>query len=155
MAKSNPNKANQYILDPRQKTCWEFYVNPNSETFGNATQSGVKAGYTFEYANDITSTEWFCEKLWRLNSVSTAEKTFKKLLDLPIIDEHNRVDSGVARIQADLAKFLASTQGKDAGYSTRQELTGADGKDLMPDSEVVKKSKEMIGEYLNATGDTK
>lgn len=128
---TNPNGANQYQLDPRQKLCWESYINPKSETFGNATQSGIKAGYTPEYANDITSSDWFCEKLWRLNSVSKAQKVFQDILEANHNDkETGKIDSAVLRIKADIAKFLASTQGKNDGYSERTELTGADGKDL-------------------------
>lgn len=130
MNRTNPNGANQYSYDPRQKLCWDYYINPKSKTFGNATQSAIKAGYTSGTANTITTTEWFIGKLWKLNSVNKAEETFKKILELPAIDENNRVDSGVLRIQADIAKFLASTQGKDEGYSTRSEVTGKDGEAL-------------------------
>lgn len=43
--KTNPNGANQYLLDPRQIKCWEYYTNPKSETFSNAYQSAIRAGY--------------------------------------------------------------------------------------------------------------
>lgn len=127
MAQTNPNGANQWTLDPRQKLCWDYYVNPKSETFGNVTQSALRAGYEESYADTVSQSEWFCAKLWKLNSVSKAEDTFKKILELPSIDENNKIDSGVLRIQADIAKFLASTQGKEEGYSTREEHTGKNG----------------------------
>lgn len=128
--KSNPNNANQYILDPRQKLCWEFYTKPGSETFGNATQSAIKAGYTEETANVITLTDWFSGRLWRLNATFTGEKTAKELLEIDLMNGGDKVDVGIARIKADLAKFLMQTQGKNEGYSSRTELSGPDGKDL-------------------------
>lgn len=141
MAKSNPNNANQYQLDPRQKLCWDFYINPKSETFSNATQSGIKAGYTPEYSNDITSSEWFCVKLWSLNSVGKSEKVFKEVLEADHFNENGRIDAAVLRIKADIAKFLASTKGKDEGYSSRSELTGKDGeKILVVPYELIKKN---------------
>ena len=84
MATPNPNGANQYLLDPRQKMCWNYYADPKSETFANGTQSAIKAGYTPEYANDITTQDWFCDRLWRLNATFTSEKKMKELLDVDI-----------------------------------------------------------------------
>lgn len=121
-AKTNPNNANQWQLDPRQNICWAYYTDPKSETFGNATQSAIKAGYTEGTANTITATDWFVGRLWRLNATMTAEKKFKELLDVELNNGGDKVDVGIARIQADLAKFLASTQGKLLGYSTRTEV---------------------------------
>ena len=64
MAKSNPNKANQYQLDPRQKMCWDLYIDPNSPTFGNAYRSALQAGYEENTAAVITTLNWFKEKLF-------------------------------------------------------------------------------------------
>lgn len=122
MAVTNPNGANQYQLDPRQKLCWENYVNPKSPTFGNVTQSALAAGYEESYSDTISQSEWFCDKMWKLNATFTSEKKIRELLELPLLDQGGKVDVGVARIQADLAKFMASTLGKDEGYSTKQEL---------------------------------
>jgi len=142
MAKSkdtNPNGANEHILDPRQGGCWSNYIDPNSETFGNATQSAIKAQYTKDTADHITTHKWFMEKLRRLNILSKAEKKLDEILDKP--DD----DTGILRIQADIAKFIASTQGKNDGYSQRTELTGAEGKDL---GVVVLPSRDIPGDEL-------
>jgi len=120
--KANPNGANQYLLDPRQKECWDLYVNPKSETFGNATQSAIKAGYEPDYADQITTAEWFKGKIRRLNLLDKAERNLDKILDLPLEDKAN--------IVLDASKFIAKTLGKDEGYSDRSELTGKDGKDI-------------------------
>ncbi len=147
--KTNPNGANQYTLDPRQKLCWENYTNPKSETFGNATQSAIKAGYTTGTADTITTTEWFIGKLWRLNSTYTGERKIKELMELPILEpDSSKVDVGIARIQADLAKYLTSTQGKDDGYSTRSEVTGKGGEPLFHDKETKSTVDNLIEDFV-------
>jgi hypothetical protein len=137
MPETNPNGANQYLLDPRQLRCWEYYVDPKSETFGNAKQSAIRAGYEDKYANQITVSEWFVGKVRRLNMLSKAEKVLEECLDLPVKVESGRTkkvktDPALIKIKQDTAKFIASTVGKDQGYSTRVENTGKDGKDLIP-----------------------
>ena len=42
-------------LSPRQIEFLRLYNDPKSETFGNALQSALKAGYSQEYAENITS----------------------------------------------------------------------------------------------------
>jgi len=117
--KSNPNGANQYLLDPRQKLCWELYVNPKSETFGNAMQSAIKAGYEESTANQITVEPWFLGRLRRLNMLGKAEK---------VLDE--ALEGKDLKLAQDTAKFVAKTLGKGEGYSERTELTGKDGEPL-------------------------
>lgn len=141
MAESNPNGANQFNLDPRQKVCWEYYANPKSETFGNAYQSALKAGYEDNYAKTITVTEWFLEKVRRLNMLGKAEKVLNEMLDMPVdvqkLEGYGedkelivKTEPALVKIKQDTAKFVAERLGKGEGYSTRSELTGADGKDL-------------------------
>lgn len=144
MAVTNPNGANQFLLDPRQKLCWESYVNPKSATFGNAYQSAISAGYEEAYARTITDSEWFREKVRRMNLLVKAERVLDETLDMedinpilyngaPIILDGKALvkrDPALTKIKQDSAKFIASTQGKDEGYSNRTEHTGADGKDL-------------------------
>lgn len=139
MAETNPNNANQYVMDPRQKLCWEFYANPKSETFGNATQSAIKAGYEASYADVITTRPWFEGKVRRLNMLGKAEKVLDEMLDMPIeimklekdsegeYDEVVRTEPALVKIKQDTAKFIAERVGKNEGYSTRTEVTGAEG----------------------------
>lgn len=126
----NPNGANQYLLDPRQKKCWEDYINPKSETFGNATQSAIAAGYEPDYADQITTVEWFKGKVRRLNMLSKAERNLDKVLDMSYEDGDGKVQPDVMRAVIDVSKTIATTLGKSEGYSTRTEMTGANGKDL-------------------------
>jgi hypothetical protein len=131
--KSNPNGANQHLFDPRQKLCWDLYINPKSETFANATQSAIKAGYVADYADQITTSEWFLVKLRKLNMVNKAEKNLDNALETNYIDiETGEIRSDVMRIVMDVSKTIVTTLGKDDGYSTRSEHTGKDGEKLVP-----------------------
>lgn len=129
---SNPNGANQYQLDPRQKMCWNYYINPSSETFANALQSAMRAGYTQEYANQITSSDWFIGKLRRVNMLEKAEKVLKDTLDYNPVDQlTGKPQTDLLRIQVDVGKHLTKTLGKE-DYSERIETTGKDGEALVP-----------------------
>lgn|SRR5574343_78739 len=125
MTATNPNGSNQYQLDPRQKACWDYYIDPSSPTFSNGMQSAIRAGYEEAYANQITTTEWFKEKLRRANMLNKAERNLDRALDIPIEDEK----LGDRALKATL--FVAERLGKGE-YSNRTEMTGADGKDLIP-----------------------
>jgi len=139
-AKTNPYGSNQYLLDPRQKMCWDLYIDPKSKTFGNAYQSALKVGYEDGTAKQITTFDWFIEKCRRLNLLGKAERNLDKILDLPLEDKAN--------IVLDASKFVAKTLGKDEGYSERTEHTGKDGLPLIPDAETKKKIDKAIDEYL-------
>lgn len=127
---TNPNGANQYVLDPRQKLCWELYVNPTSETFGNGLQSALKAGYSESHANTITTEDWFQDKVRRMNMLRKAEKVLDKTLTYEAIDQEGKVKTDLLRVQTDVAKHITSTLGKNDGYSSRNEVTGANGETL-------------------------
>lgn len=131
MAVTNPNGANQYTLDPRQKLCWDFYVNPNSETFGNGLQSAIKAGYEEGTANQITTFPWFVDRLRRLNMLEKAEKVLDKTLEMKSTNDEGVVQVDLLRVQTDVAKHLTKTLGKEH-YSERTEMTGKDGEKLLP-----------------------
>lgn len=135
-AKSNPNGANQYTLDPRQALLWESYINPHSETFGNALQSALKAGYTEKTANMITTTEWFEGKLRRFNMRKKAEKVLEEMLEMDtsnprlVGEEIVTVnDPALMKIKQDTAKFSAERLGKDE-WATRSELSGPNGEPI-------------------------
>ena len=128
---SNPNGANQYLLDPRQNKCWELYTNPKSETFSNAYRSAILAGYEEDSAKQITVTNWFLERTRRMNMLNKAEKVLDETLEMDTKDfETGKVDSSLQKTKADVAKFIASTVGKNV-YSTRSELTGQNGESLV------------------------
>ena len=144
--RTNPNGANQYMLDPRQALFWKLYTDPKLETFGNGLQTALKVGYEESTALHITKQLWFTEKLRRMNLLLKAEKVMEKTLETkhikkkigmfgPIVDPTTKeyvyeIDVSTLAIKNKVAMFVAERQGKDLGYSTRNELTGKDGKDL-------------------------
>lgn len=139
---TNPNGANQYVLDPRQKLCWDLYVNPNSETFGNGLQSAIKAGYSESHAATITTEDWFQERVRRINMLSKAEKVLDEMLEMPVEvtewqgygEEKEQVvvtSPALVKVKQDTAKFIAERVGKEH-YSNRTEMTGKDGEQLVP-----------------------
>lgn len=112
--------ANQYDPDPRQAKFLELYLDPESETFGNAKQSAIRAGYSEEYANRILSEKltWLSENIRYDEIIKKAERNLREFMD----DEDKK-------IRADLTKFALERLNKKR-FSTRQEVTGKDGKDL-------------------------
>lgn len=136
-----------------------FYFNPKEKTFGNALQSGLRAGYSQEYSENITSLmpNWLSEIIGKKKRLLVkAENALEDTLDMPIEvqklegygDEKElvvRTEPALIKIKQDTAKFIAETVGKDEGYSKRTELTGKDGgaveiKDIS-DSEIDKAIK--------------
>ena len=139
----NPNGANQHTIDPRQLVMWEYYVKELAKGIDNAYAAAIKAGYEETSAKDVTLAGWFMEKkaqLKRKEMVSLAEKVLHESLELDssksIINSKDGVitidkeDGEIRRIKVDVAKTLCTTLGKNLGYSSRNELTGADGQDL-------------------------
>ena len=110
------------VNDPRQTAFLTYYLDPKSETFSNALQSALRAGYTQEYAESITAkgNEWLAESVGRRKRIlNKAEKRLEAL-----------IDSEDERVAADVVKHTTKTLGKNEGYGDRIELTGKDGETL-------------------------
>lgn len=163
MKKTNPNGANQYLLDPRQKECWDAYINPKSDTWSNAYKSAIKVGYEKTTALQITSEKWFIERVRRMNLLGKAEKVLEETLEIDhvipavgafgiVVDRKTKqivmeVSPAILKIKQDSAKFVAETQGKEEGYTKRSELTAKGGEALF-DNESKEKSKKAISEFV-------
>ncbi len=107
-------------LNPQQIAFLKYYIDPKEvDTFGNALQSALKAGYTREYAENIMSLmpDWLSENIARRKRI--LEKAEKRLETL--------IDSEDERVAADMVKHTTKTLGKNVGYSDRLELTGKNG----------------------------
>lgn len=118
-------KENKFDL--RQVDAWKKYINPKSPTFNNAYRSALAAGYTDETSQNITGTGWWKAKVRRIQMLNKAERILNKNLDMDTKDENGKHKADLVRVQADVAKFIAKTQGKDEGYTERNEVTGKDG----------------------------
>lgn len=154
--------------DPRQLACWENYVNPDSDTYSNAKASALKAGYSESHAEDIHNVEWFQSLLRKLRLKYKGEKVLEEMLDMPVMTAETRLndlgeeiavavvkDTQLVKIKQDTAKFTVERLGKDEGWSTRSEITGAGGGPLV-DLKMKEKSDEAINDFLSRpTGDTR
>lgn len=133
MPETNPNGANGTTSDIREQKCWDFYIESITIGQENAYESAIKAGYEHSTAKNVTMRGWFKERLEdleRKNMLSKAEKVLAKTLNYSTENEDGTVKVDLLRVQLDASKHLTSTLGKNKGYSTRNELTGAEGKDL-------------------------
>lgn len=123
MAESNPNKVNQFTPpDPRQELFFEYFLTRDSDTFSNAYQSAMKAGYDENYAQQLTyrQPKWLVERVKDEELVFLAEANVKEFLS-PQEDDK--------RVKADITKFVLKGLRKEK-YSERSELTGKDGAKL-------------------------
>lgn len=61
-------------LTPQQQLFLNAYLDPQSPTWSNAYQSALKAGYSEDYAENITGQmpNWLSEKLGETQLVTTA-----------------------------------------------------------------------------------
>jgi hypothetical protein len=128
---TNPNGANQYTMDPRQDLFLSYYLDPKSETFSNAYQSGLKAGYTDEYSQSITrnTTSWFTESVSDALLIAKATKNLDIALDGGLDDP----EKGGKPLQMRATEFSLKGLQKQK-WSERAEVTGKDGKDLIPEA---------------------
>lgn len=119
------------LLTPQQELFLAEYTNPKSPNFGNAYQSALKAKYSEEYAKTITSKDldWLSDNVGVLKRLKKAEKILDKTLDMEAVDSEGKIDVALLRVQTDVAKVVVTTLGK-ALYSTRNELTGANGEQI-------------------------
>lgn len=118
-------------LNPQQQAFRKAYCNPKSPTFANALQSGLAAGFSQEYSENITSLnpQWLSEMLGDEEMLADAENALREAMNYDVKNGGKKVDVGVAGIKLKAATFTSETLGKER-YSKRQEMTGADGKDL-------------------------
>jgi len=129
--KKNPTQGNQWQVDPRQAEFLKNYFDPKSPTFGNCKQSGIVAGYTELYSENLMSLypEWLSDFIEDAHLVKKAEDALCEALGYVTLNEDNKVDSGVARVKLDAAKLVLKGLRKEK-YSERSELTGKGGQAL-------------------------
>lgn len=143
MAETNPNGANGTTSDPREQVMWDIYVSNLSKGIENAYKAAVEAGYSKDHAENITIQGWFKErkaKLRRKDMLSKAERNLDKVLDFEMMTDEGKVNTQVASLVIGVSTTVASTLGKEEGYSTRQEMTGKDGKDFEVKTIIINKA---------------
>ena len=112
---TNPEGYNQSNPDPRQQVFLAAYINPSSNTFSNAKQSALDAGYSLEYANTITAQmpKWLSDNIRLPNILKKAENNVAKFL----ADDYKEND----KIKADMTKFALSNLGKAWNKNSQHE----------------------------------
>ena len=151
MAGTNPNGANGTTSDPREQVMWDIYVAKIAKGIENAYESAIEAGYEEATSRQITVRSWFIErksKLKRKEMLSKAERNLDKTLDLITLNKEGLEDPQLLKIKVDVSKTIVSTLGKDEGYSTRSELTGKDGNDLIPET-LTQEDKDKLNALLS------
>lgn len=133
-------------VKPQQMQFLAYYTDPNSETFGNARASALKAKFSVKYADDILykKPKWFMDYMTEfggdLKRLQLSEKVFDEVLHLDhvedaigafgkIIDKETgkpvrRVNTSIIKEKKDVAKFVSSTIGRGK-YSTKIEVVGS------------------------------
>lgn len=119
------------VQDPRTALFKANYTDPKSGTFGNATRSAIKAGYSETYADNLCHLmpAWFSDLLeddgmMRADMLRKAQRNIKA-----IVDEPKPETKDDKNLWFKASEFVSGTLGRDF-YSTRQEVTGADGRRL-------------------------
>ena len=129
---SGSTQGNQYQADPRQAEFLKNYFDPISTTFGNCKQSGIAAGYSEEYSENLMSLypDWLSNFIEDAQLVKKAENALTEALEYITLGEDNKIDASVARVKLDAAKLVLKGLRKDK-FSERSEVTGKGGKDLV------------------------
>lgn len=145
--------AGKKNLDDRQIKFLSYYLDPKSETWNNALQSAIRAGFSPKYANQIVSQnlEWVNEGLRKREVMLVkAERNMDEILDMPTTNEtltkHGEKvtykDPKLIKTKADVSMFVAETVGKRY-YSKKNMLEDPEGNNiLIPVAESLKKLAE-------------
>lgn len=127
-------KYKRTMFDPRIDMFKQFYMSPTSPTFMNIRRSALRAGYTDQYARNISvqKPSWWIELIenteyLRAQSLKQAENNLYETVCEPLSN-----DVQEKKLQLDTSKFVTERLGKEV-YSARTELTGAGGRRLIPD----------------------
>lgn len=77
------------VLSPQQALFLQLYYDPKSPTWGNARGSAIAAGFSEEYANQITYRKpaWWVGMVRTQNLMDKIEQHFDEVLSLPNITQ--------------------------------------------------------------------
>lgn len=113
-------------LTPQQQLFLASYLDPKSETWSNASQSAKKAGYSDEYAENITH----LMPKWLSDNIGDSALTSKALVNLSdALDGYLDQEGGTKNIQWKATETTLKALLKEK-FASRTELTGANGKEL-------------------------
>lgn len=133
------------LLTPQQELFLAEYTDPKSDNFGNAVQSALKAGFTENYANNITGLmpDWLFENIGDMKRLRKAEKNLDEVQNIEIYNDEGKLDANLIDKRTKVDMFIAERLDKNK-YSTRQEQTGKNGKDLIPESITIEEKEALL-----------
>ena len=106
------------IFNPMQMLFIQYYFDPKSETFSNARESAVKAGFSESYAKVMTAEsfglKWVAEAFNEMDLINKADRNINNFLDL-----EESSDSKL-RVKSEITRFVAERLNKKK-YSTKTE----------------------------------
>jgi hypothetical protein len=114
-------------LTPQQVAFLKAYTDPKSETWGNYKQSALKAGYSAEYADNISSLmpDWLSENIGDTKLLRKANKNLDMALD-GLLDDPEK---GAKTIQHKATEFVLKGLEKKK-WATQSNLADADGEKI-------------------------
>lgn len=130
--KTKPKKNKSFIssITPQQQIFLQHYLNVKSETFNNALQSALRAGYSQEYAENITHLmpDWLSERIGDNEMLEKAVDNLNDFLGMdveepvigafgPLKDRKTgylimRDNVGKMKLKLDTSKFVAERLGR-------------------------------------------
>lgn len=110
------------LLTPQQELFLSYYTNPKSETFSNAVQSALKAGYEESYANNITGLmpDWLFENIGDMKRLRKAEKNLDEVQNIEIYNKEGKIDANLVDKRTKVDMFISERLNKNK-YSTKIE----------------------------------
>lgn len=114
-------------LTPQQQTFLKAFLDPKSDTWGNYKQSALKAKYSEEYADNISSLmpDWLSESIGDSKLVQKATRNLDMALD-GLLDDPEKGGKPL-QLRATEMALKGLQKGK---WSERAELTGKNGESL-------------------------
>lgn len=141
-------------LNPVYSKFLTYLTDPSSDTFGNYTKSGIKAGLSRKYSENILNkkpkwfTEWMREFGGDLRRLEKAEKVFDDVLNLDHVEDaigafgviinketglpYKKINTQIVKEKVSVSKFMGETIGRNK-YSKKIEIVGGFSNDEVKD----------------------
>lgn len=106
-------------LNEQQTTFLKAYTDPKSPTWSNYRQSALKAGYSEEYADNLSSLmpDWLSENIGKTNLLQKANKNLEMALD-GLLDDSEK---GAKNIQWKATEMVQKGLNK-ADFGDKQQI---------------------------------
>lgn len=133
-----PTELNDELFDKLREA---ILAKKSLKQFANENGIDEATVYNWSYKNYLG----FAEKVenWKRDrKLMLAEENIEEMLEMSTEGDPTKL-----KVKADMSKFVAETLGKKS-YAKRSEMTGADGKDLVPDQDVMQKVDSALNDFF-------